>query len=81
MPTTHLHLDPLGGIAGDMFVAALLDAAPELLPEAVALAARIGPGVGIEPIEQKDHGMRGKHLSVTLPESRRGPRHYGDYQA
>lgn len=81
MPTTHLHLDPLGGIAGDMFVAALLDAAPELLPEAQALAARIGPGVGIEAVEQKDHGMRGKHLSVTLPESRRGPRHYGDYQA
>ena len=25
----HLHLDPLGGAAGDMFVAALLDAAPE----------------------------------------------------
>ena len=25
----HLHLDPLGGVAGDMFVAALLDAAPE----------------------------------------------------
>lgn len=80
-PATHLHLDPLGGIAGDMVVAALLDAAPELLPEAQALAARIGPGVGIEPVEQRDHGMRGKHLAVTLPETRRGPRHYGEYQA
>jgi uncharacterized protein (TIGR00299 family) protein len=64
-----------------MVVAALLDAAPELLPEAQALAGRIGPGVGIEPVEQRDHGMRGTHLSVTLPESRRGPRHYGDYQS
>ena len=26
----HIHLDPLGGIAGDMFLAALLDACPEL---------------------------------------------------
>ncbi len=78
---THLHLDPLGGIAGDMFVAAMLDAAPELLPEAQALAARIGPGVGIDAVEQRDHGMRGRHLAVTLPESRRGPRHYGEYQA
>ena len=25
----HLHLDPLGGVAGDMFLAALLDAWPE----------------------------------------------------
>ena len=79
--TTHLHLDPLGGLAGDMFVAALLDAAPDLLPEAQALAARIGPGVGIDAVEQRDHGMRGRHLAVTLPESRRGPRHYGEYQA
>ena len=78
---THLHLDPLGGMAGDMFVPALLDAAPELLPEAQALAATIGPGVGIDPVEQRDHGIRGKHLSVTLPETHRGPRHCGDYQA
>lgn len=78
---THLHLDPLGGMAGDMFAAALLDAAPELLPEARALAATIGPGVAIALAEQRDHGMRGKHLAVTLPDSRRGPHHYGDYQA
>ncbi|HET9018694.1 MAG TPA: nickel insertion protein, partial [Acetobacteraceae bacterium] len=37
----HLHLDPVGGIAGDMFVAALLDAAPVAAPaqEAACLAA------------------------------------------
>ncbi len=29
MATLHLHLDPLGGVAGDMFLAALLDAWPE----------------------------------------------------
>ena len=32
----HIHLDPIGGVAGDMFVAALLDAFPE---RAEALAA------------------------------------------
>ena len=26
----HIHLDPIGGVAGDMFVAAILDAWPEL---------------------------------------------------
>jgi uncharacterized protein (TIGR00299 family) protein len=29
MAVAHVHLDPLGGIAGDMFLAALLDAFPE----------------------------------------------------
>jgi pyridinium-3,5-bisthiocarboxylic acid mononucleotide nickel chelatase len=29
MALAHIHLDPLGGIAGDMFLAALLDAFPE----------------------------------------------------
>ena len=28
-----IHLDPVGGIAGDMFVAAMIDALPELWPE------------------------------------------------
>jgi hypothetical protein len=29
--THRIHLDPIGGIAGDMFVAALADAFPELI--------------------------------------------------
>jgi len=29
-PVAHVHLDPVGGIAGDMFVAALVEARPEL---------------------------------------------------
>jgi uncharacterized protein (TIGR00299 family) protein len=37
----HLHLDPLGGIAGDMFVAALLDAFPEHASGAVAAAEMV----------------------------------------
>ena len=27
----HIHLDPLGGVAGDMFLAAILDARPDLV--------------------------------------------------
>ena len=28
-----IHLNPIGGIAGDMFIAAMLDAWPELKPK------------------------------------------------
>lgn len=75
----HLHLDPVGGIAGDMFVAALLDSAPELLPGAAALAAKIGPGISLTLAEHASHGLRGRQLRLDLPGAERGPRHYGDY--
>lgn len=40
----HIHLDPVGGVAGDMFVSAILDCFPELIdtlsriPEALGLS-------------------------------------------
>lgn len=36
--TRHIHLDPLGGAAGDMFVAAMLDAFPEHSADAIRAA-------------------------------------------
>lgn len=77
----HLHLDPLGGMAGDMFIAAMLDAAPDLLDGARALAAGIGPGVTLELLPVTDHGLSGRQLELTLPGKERGPRHYADYLA
>jgi uncharacterized protein (TIGR00299 family) protein len=38
----HIHLDPLGGVAGDMFVAAVLDAWPELADALPAILTRAG---------------------------------------
>jgi len=62
----HLHLNPLGGLAGDMFCAALLDARPELLSvvrEAVRCLEMPLPVV----LELHDSGgvLRGKRFSVT----------------
>jgi pyridinium-3,5-bisthiocarboxylic acid mononucleotide nickel chelatase len=39
----HIHLDAVGGIAGDMFVAALLDAFPEVRPRVLADARAVLP--------------------------------------
>lgn len=38
----HVHLDPLGGVAGDMFAAALVDARPELVEALAAMVERCG---------------------------------------
>ncbi len=39
----HIHLDAVGGLAGDMFVAALLDARPDLRPRVLADVAAVIP--------------------------------------
>ena len=39
----HIHLDAVGGIAGDMFVAALLDAFPDLRSRVLADARAVLP--------------------------------------
>jgi pyridinium-3,5-bisthiocarboxylic acid mononucleotide nickel chelatase len=39
----HVHLDPVGGLAGDMFVAALLDADPELEGPVIRAAEAAAP--------------------------------------
>ena len=44
---THVHLDAVGGAAGDMFVAALLDARPDLADRVFAdIGAVLPPGLG-----------------------------------
>ncbi len=46
---TLIHLDAVGGIAGDMFVAALLDAFPDLKARVLADAAAVLPGEAGQP--------------------------------
>jgi uncharacterized protein (TIGR00299 family) protein len=62
----HVHLDPVGGIAGDMFVAALVDAWPELVSELPALLAAAGlpETVSMQCQPHTDHGLRGTCLQV-----------------
>ena len=41
IPLSRIHLDPIGGIAGDMFVAAMVDAFPECEPGLMAELAKL----------------------------------------
>ena len=50
----HIQLDPVGGIAGDMFAAAVLDAWPELESPLVAALKRAGLDT-IATVERLDH--------------------------
>jgi uncharacterized protein (TIGR00299 family) protein len=63
----HIHLDPVGGAAGDMFIAAVLDAFPGLREgmEAAIRAAGLPAGIGIELRPHKDHALTGNTFAIT----------------
>ena len=62
----HIQLDPVGGIAGDMFAAAVLDAWPELEPLLAAALERAGLDAiaTVERIDHADHALTGSRFAV-----------------
>ena len=69
----HLHLDPIGGIAGDMFAAAVLDAFPSLEEElgAAFAASGLGAYARIARVDHDDGALCGSRFVVEArPEGR-----------
>ena len=63
------HLDPVGGIAGDMFAAAVLDARPDLADGLRATLADLNlpPSIEIAIDPHKDAALAGGRFEVTAP--------------
>lgn len=75
-----IHLDAVGGIAGDMFVAAMLDAFPDLRARVLADAAAVLPaGVGDVVLEETvNGGVRALHFSLKGGEAGQRSRRVDD---
>ncbi len=74
----HLHLDTVGGIAGDMFVAALLDARPELETEMLAAltTADLDTLVTVNREDFDDGTLTGSRITVApVGAAATGPEH------
>jgi uncharacterized protein (TIGR00299 family) protein len=75
-----IHLDPLGGISGDMFAAALADAFPEAVPGLLAEIAKLGaPQGAVRVVAHSDGILAGSRFVVeheaprTQPHAHAGP--------
>lgn len=66
---SHIHLDIVGGIAGDMFISAMLDTFDELRPEVLSAVAAVLPeGVGTATISKGlNSGISGLRFKL-IPE-------------
>jgi pyridinium-3,5-bisthiocarboxylic acid mononucleotide nickel chelatase len=82
-----IHLDPLGGLSGDMFVAALLDAFPEYWPHVQSTIAslKLGEEGECKLAPHRDHSFAGRRFLVgsdrtrsNLPGGRQGTDGHGD---
>jgi uncharacterized protein (TIGR00299 family) protein len=63
----HVHLDPVGGVAGDMFVAALLHAWPDFRDGTFAAIAALDlpSRIDAEVTAGRDHGLTGMRFEVS----------------
>ncbi len=64
----HIHLDPVGGVSGDMFVSALLDMSPALEPhlQRAISGLRLSSAVSLKRVDAGDGTLNGSGLSLEF---------------
>ena len=66
----HLHLNPLGGLAGDMFCAALLHARPDLLDQVQAAVSALDMPLPVRlELREVDGQIDGRRFMVSPAEA------------
>lgn len=67
MRVKHIHLDAVGGVAGDMFISAVLNAFPELREGMVTAirAAGLPRDIGMEIEDHRDHALTGLKFAIS----------------
>jgi uncharacterized protein (TIGR00299 family) protein len=65
----HIHLDAIGGVAGDMFVAALCDALPQRRAGVVAAIKAVAPEIDCGFVVHHDASLAGSRFDVVAPQS------------
>jgi uncharacterized protein (TIGR00299 family) protein len=68
----HIHIDPLGGLAGDMFLAAVLDAWPEHLDglKAAVRMAGLPQEISLRAVPHADRALAGTRFLVEVKGNR-----------